>query len=86
MFRGLPLRYSDSTNVHLAIEKILPETLYDMISHPVNCPENAPKPHRRTAIRICAERRGRLFVIMLERDYTNDIHDDAYVVTHLKPI
>ena len=86
IFRGLPLRYSDSANAHMLAERIFPQTLCDMINHSIDCPQNAPKPHRRTAIRVCSNRRGKVYAIMIEKDYTIDIHQDAYLVTHFKPV
>jgi hypothetical protein len=86
MFRELPVRLSESARYHLDFEDISPETLCDMVNHPIDCPRGTPRGHRKESVRICAERRGNIYVIFLEKSYTVDLEQDSYLVKHLKPI
>lgn len=87
MHEGLPVRVSESAISHLSAEEISAETLCDMIQNNVDCPKGRRgAPHRRTTLRLCAMRRGRMYSILMEKDYTRDIRQGAYLVIHLKPI
>ncbi len=78
-----PVRLSDSGISHLLVYDIEPQPLCDMIHDPIDCPKT--RKHRRSSTEICSRRKGNTFRIILDLDYTHDIQDYAYIVTHLKP-
>lgn len=84
---GIPVRVSESAISHLSKEDITATNLCDMIHHHVDCPKGRSGiPHRRSTLRLCAVRKGKMYSILMEREYTLDIRQDAYVVIHLEPI
>jgi hypothetical protein len=87
IFRGLPVVLKDASHAEILRESIQPQTLCDMIQNSIPCPKGSPgKPFRRDAIRVCANRKGRIFSIILEKDHTIRIGKEAYAVIHVKPI
>jgi hypothetical protein len=87
-FKDLPVRLTDSGISHLYRENIDPMTLCDMLKYQINCPESTKKrkKFRKTSIEVCSNRKKKIYRILLEKDYTIDIGNYAYVVIHLEPI
>ena len=87
MYEGKPVRLTDPGHAEILRERIMPLTLCDMIHDAFPCPKGSPgKPHRRGAIRLCANRKGKIFSIILELTYTVKASREEYHVTHVKPI
>jgi hypothetical protein len=87
-YDGLPVRLSDSGISHLFKEKIDPMTFCDMLQYPINCPKivKKRKKFKRTSIELCSNRKSKIYRIILEKDYTINIRNFAYVLRHLEPV
>lgn len=85
-FEELPVRISDSALIHLRAERIRPLTLCDMLASPIDCPKRKKtgKPFRKTSRRVCSNRGGRIYNIVLD-SYESD-GTVYWSVSHLEPI
>ena len=87
VFRGLPIVISTSGHAEIFREDIVPETLCGMIQNSIPCPKGSPgMPHQRDTLRVCANRKGKTFSILMVKDFTVRFGVVAYLVTHVKPI
>lgn len=84
-FEGLPVRISDSAFIHLRFEGIYPLTLCDMLASTIDCPKKKTgKPFRKTSRRVCSNRKGRTYNIILDPYESNGTM--YWSVSHLEPI
>ena len=85
-FEGLPVRISDSALIHLRNEHITHLTLCDMLASTFDCPKRKKtgKPFRKTSRRVCSNRKGRTYNIIL--DFYESNGTEYWSVSHLEPI
>jgi len=87
MFLDVPVRLSDSGHAHITRESFNPMTLCDMIINNIPCPKkNSKRRFRQTSVELCATRKGKIYRIILDKEYTRCIDSFAYVVNHVEPI
>ena len=85
-FRGLNLRISDSCMFHLREFDISVYTLCDMVKNSFDCPKikKTGKAFRKTSARICANHKGRVFNIIMDKMTIEEC--EYWSVSHLEPI
>ena len=80
------MRISDSAMIHLRNEHISPQTLCDMLESTFDCPKRKKtgKPFRKTSRKVCSNRKGRTYNIILDSYESNG--KIYWSVSHLEPI
>lgn len=87
MYSGIPVRISDSGHAHLTREGFDPFTLCDMILGNLPCPKKKKnRKFRKTSIELCANRKGKVYRIILDKQYTTCKNSYSYVVCHVEPV